>query len=155
VYDLEASLIDGAGRRIYVSMTAVPVRDPSGQPGGCLAVFIDVTKRHIAEAASRESRARLRAVFDTVPVGILFADAVSKDIVDSNPAAEQILGHPIPTGPGESSKFDWIAFRSDGARMKHREFPLNRAMAGEFGPQLECVYRRGDGHVGWIDPGEV
>jgi len=55
------------GERIWVSETARVVRDGDGRPLYFEGSFFDITERKRAEAALRESEARLKAVIDNVP----------------------------------------------------------------------------------------
>ena len=61
------------GRRVYVMLTASPLRDSSGTIIGASKIARDITDRMHAEAALRESETRLRAVADAVPVIIWLA----------------------------------------------------------------------------------
>ncbi len=51
-----------------------PVRDPSGQITGLIAVSVDITERIEAEKKLRENQELLQAVFDTVPLWLFVKD---------------------------------------------------------------------------------
>ena len=103
-------------------------------------------ERNRAEAELRDSEARLRAVFDAVPVGIVLADAPSGRISGGNVQAETIFGHPVLPSPDVEHYRDWVSFHSDGRQVEGSEYPLSRAMRGEADrPEMEVLYRRGDG----------
>ncbi len=102
-----------------------------------------------AEAALRASEARLRAVVDVAPVGLLFADASGR-ITGGNQQFERIVGHPLLPSPNVGAYRDWIAFHPDGRRVEGKEYPLARALAGEDRPELEVQYQRGDGRLAWV-----
>lgn len=64
--DYRIVLSDGIVRRI--SSICEPVLSLDGQTVGMLGVFVDITERHKAEAALRESEARFRFMADRGPV---------------------------------------------------------------------------------------
>jgi diguanylate cyclase (GGDEF)-like protein/PAS domain S-box-containing protein len=74
------------GRRVAVR--AVPDGD-----GGASAAMRDVTARHAAAAALRDSEQRLRAVTESAADAIVSADAENR-IVFWNAAAERVFGYP-------------------------------------------------------------
>ncbi len=55
------------GRRIDVSLTVSPIRDPDGQVVGSSKVARDITLRKEAEAELRRSEEELRALVDAIP----------------------------------------------------------------------------------------
>ena len=96
-------------------------------------------------------RAQLRAVLDSVPVGLVFGDAPGGRITGGNELAERIFGHPILDTPGIEHHGRWIAFHPDGRPVQGHEYPLARAILHEetSGPE-EYHYQRGDGIRAWI-----
>jgi len=101
------------------------------------------------EGALRDSEARLRAVIEAAPVGLVFADASGR-ITGGNARVEEIIGHPVLPSPGVEAYRDWVGFHPDGRRVEGLEYPLARALAGEEKPELLVHYRRGDGRLTWI-----
>jgi NO-binding membrane sensor protein with MHYT domain/nitrogen-specific signal transduction histidine kinase len=143
--------------------------DPSGIPAQALAISIAICTllllalalsaamfdRRIELMALREaealrrSEARLRAILDQMPIGVLVADAATGGIVLSNPEAERALGHSLVHAP------DWHAYagtfgavHADGGSLAAGEYPLARAvLQGERVDREQLLYRRGDGSV--------
>ncbi|HEV7255271.1 MAG TPA: PAS domain-containing protein [Mesorhizobium sp.] len=104
-----------------------------------------------AEARLRESEARLKAVFDTAPVGIILAEAPSGRIVGGNAQAERIFGHPVLPSPDLESYREWVAHHADGRRVEPEEYPLTPVIRdGVERAELEVNYRRGDGRDAWV-----
>jgi PAS domain S-box-containing protein len=96
------------------------------------------------------SEARLKAIFETVPVGIVIGEAPSGRIVEANRQAAAIFGHEIIYSPDVARYVEWPCFHADGRRVAAHEYPLARALAGEERPELEVRYRRGDGREAWV-----
>ena len=70
---------------------AAPRRDEDGKIIRWYGTLEDIDDHKKAEEALRRSEARLQAIFDAVPIGIVIADAPDGRVVMSNPRAEEIL----------------------------------------------------------------
>ena len=70
---------------------AAPRRDEDGKIIRWYGTLEDIDDHKKAEEALRRSEARLQAVFDAAPIGIVIADAPDGHVVMSNPRAEEIL----------------------------------------------------------------
>jgi PAS domain S-box-containing protein len=103
-----------------------------------------------ANEALRRERARLAAVIEHAPVGILIA-GTSGRIQMGNPRAEEIFRHPVLPSASVEAYAEWVAFHPDGRRVRGEEYPMARALAtGERAGPDEYLYRRGDGTLAWI-----
>ncbi len=119
--DLVQELADGRFLRIVEHKT----------PGGLTVGFrIDITDlmrakqaAEMATHASEQALARLRAIYDILPVGLTITDP-SGQIIDCNPASEQLLG--ITREEHLSRRYDdrnWTILREDGSLMPPEEYP--------------------------------
>jgi PAS domain S-box-containing protein len=98
-----------------------------------------------------EERARLAAVVEHAPVGIVIAEAPSGRILTGNRRTEEIFRHPVYPSPDVTSYRDWEAYHLDGRRVEGHEYPLARVLAtGERAGPDEYLYRRGDGTLAWV-----
>lgn len=96
-------------------------------------------------AESEESRARLRTVMDTAPVGVLLSDKAGK-LIYANQEAERIWGHPLAAvGREEWSRYRM--FNTDGSPTRPEQTGLSRVLAGE-GPSVhdERIVEQPDGN---------
>jgi PAS domain S-box-containing protein len=127
---------------------------PFGEPGSrqVAILFNDITARRSVEDALRASEASQRSILETVPVGILFAEAPSGRIVGGNARIEEILGHPVLPSTDVDGYRDWHAVHAGGRLVEPAEYPLARVIrGGEARAELQARYRRGDGSEVWID----
>ncbi len=67
--------------------------DDDGRPLRYPGVAVDITARKLADAARAVGEARLKSIMETVPVGILLAEAPSGRILMGNQRLAEILGH--------------------------------------------------------------
>ena len=75
----------------WMRARAAPRRDEHGKIIRWYGTLEDIDDHKKAEEALRRSEARLQAIFDAAPIGILIADAPDCRVVMSNPRAEEIL----------------------------------------------------------------
>ena len=157
------------GEPFWNRLLLAPVRDAKGEVAYFFASQVDVTLEReklanlesanaalAAEVAGRtrelaESEAQLRAVFASVPVGIITAELPSGRITGGNARAEEIIGHPILPMPGVEHYGDWIGFHPDGRRVRGEEWPLYHVIArGRERAELEVLYGLDEGARRWI-----
>ncbi|WP_050733249.1 PAS domain S-box protein [Methylobacterium sp. ARG-1] len=140
------------GAAVPVLYNLFPVRGADGRRLGYGTVTRDLTEQKRARQALLASEASLRAVLDTVPVGILFAEAPSGRIVGGNRRLEEIFRHPVLPSPDAESYGEWVAFHDDGRPVAASEYPLSRIIReGSEQAELRCEYQRGDGSRIWIE----
>ncbi|OAH25870.1 hypothetical protein AX289_31150 [Methylorubrum populi] len=140
------------GAAVPVHYNIFPLRGAAGDLLGYGTVTRDLTEERRNRESLRASEASLRAVLDTVPVGILFAEAPSGRIVGGNRRLEEIFRHPVLPSPDAESYGEWVAFHEDGRRVEPHEYPLSRIVReGAEQASLECHYQRGDGTRVWIE----
>ncbi|MGU3476875.1 PAS domain S-box protein [Methylobacterium sp. D48H] len=140
------------GAAVPVLYNLFPVRDANGRKLGYGTVTRDLTDQHRARQALQASEATLRAVLDTVPVGILFAEAPSGRIVAGNRRLEEIFRHPVLPSADAESYGEWVAFHEDGRPVEAAEYPLSRIIReGIEHAEMRCAYQRGDGTRLWVE----
>jgi len=102
-------------------------------------------------AQLKAENALLKAALRDAPVGILFAEADSGRLLAGNRMAEQILGHPVLSRPGDAAYDGWLLLDACGERVPGELMPIARALrAGAATPPEDFQYQRGDGHRVWI-----
>src|SRR5262249_37560988 len=105
-------------------------------------------ERLIAEIETEQ--ARLNAIIEHIPGGVLLAEAPSGRIIMGNPQVERILGHPVVFSPDIESYREWLAYDVDGRRVEGHESVLARTLQGEVVTGREILYHRGDGVKAWV-----
>jgi PAS domain S-box-containing protein len=99
-----------------------------GVPDAAVWVFEDLTALQQAEAARRESEARLRTVIETMAEGLVVLDEQGV-IVECNPAACSILGVPADALRGRSSLDPgWGALNEDGEPLPPNRHPAMQSL---------------------------
>jgi len=112
------------GRAIVINVSASPICDAEGRVAGAVAVYRDVTERRRLTQGIAAERDRLRQVLDTLPAGVLIADADGHMAVVNN-RAHAFLGATMLEETDDTYGFR----RSDGTPYPARELPLHRSLA--------------------------
>ena len=101
-------------------------------------------------AASADRTAFLEAMLETVPVGVVLADATGR-IVHGNSWVERNLKHPVLRSEDTDSYGEWVSYHADGRPVESHEYPLSRVIKeGEDHAELDVHYQRGDGTRFWM-----
>jgi len=94
--------------------------------------------------------ALLEAMLETVPVGVVLADANGR-IVHGNSWVERNLRHPVLHSADTESYGEWVSFHADGRQVESHEYPLSRVIKdGEDQSSLDVHYQRGDETMFWM-----
>jgi PAS domain S-box-containing protein len=140
------------------ALMAIHDRVPRAWTEAELNLLREVTSRswaHVERVAAtsdlRASEARLRAVVDAAPVGLVFADSSGR-ITGSNSRVEEIIGGPVirSDGIGDYGN-DYVAWHADGRGVEGQEYPLARVLRGEVGrAELEVQVPLPGGARRWV-----
>lgn len=110
---------------------------------------IDDYKHAIEEL--RRNEARLRAIFDAVPVGIVLAESSTGRVLNANPRAEELIGFHFEPEMVWTTK-GWDGFDANGRPIDGPHLPLTRAiLSGESTEIQEIQLRRPDGSMIWLN----
>jgi PAS domain S-box-containing protein len=149
-YEIEYRLRHHDGQYRWVLGRALPIRNEAGEIVRWMGTCTDIDDRIAAAHALQESEARLRAVIEAAPIGLVFADATGR-ITGGNRRVVEILGHDVVnTGEVKDYSHDYVAFHSDGRQVEGEEYPLAKVIAGAERADLECIVQRGDGRHAWV-----
>src|SRR5262245_55300319 len=95
-------------------------------------------------------RARLNAIIEHIPAGVILAEAPSGRIVMVNPQVEQILGRPMVLSPDIESYQEWLAYEVSERPVEGHDSVLAKTLQGEVVTGKEILYHRGNGTKAWI-----
>jgi PAS domain S-box-containing protein len=147
----ESERIRKDGRRITIAVTISPVLDANGAVAGVSSIKRDVTEQREVQRALQASEARLQAVLQQLPSGVIIAEAPSGRLVQANAQVELIWRQPTVFSTDIDGYAHYRGFHPDGRPYLQAEWPLARAIAnGELVLGEEIRILRGDGTDGWI-----
>jgi len=140
----QAGLIAKDGRRLQVDVAVHPITADGRHR--LLALVSDISERHRAELAERETEMRFRTLFEQAQAGMTFADLDGK-IVAVNPAYCELLGYSADELKTMSVYDVTFAEDVDATREAQR-----RMMSGEDADiRFEKRFLRKSGDVLWAD----
>ncbi|MEI7643279.1 MAG: PAS domain S-box protein [Chloroflexales bacterium] len=151
--EYEATFTLPIGERTFFIVDQV-LTDAQGAGYAMLTSSIDVTARVRAEAALRESEAKLRVLFEMLPVGVSILDAAQR-IVFVNPALERILDieHAVLMQGGYRTR---RYLRPDGTPMPTEAFASRRVITEQRAiHDVETGIVKEDGTVIWTSVSAV
>lgn len=113
-----------------------------------IAALHDRRVEALALQAALQSEQQLRAVLDSLPIGVLVAASPAGELRFANAEAERLLGRPIDTQAIWDQQVAGGVVDQTGNQLLPKEYVLYKAMAENrrVGPQLQS-YRRPDGEV--------
>jgi PAS domain S-box-containing protein len=98
-----------------------------------------VHQRHLRDALDTE-RARLKAIIESAPHGVVFVDPATGAII-ANPRARELAGDILESGLPPKGE----VFLPDRTPVRTEDRPFWRAMRGETVPPQELLFRHPDG----------
>ena len=148
--DLEFVRKDGT--RITTTLETAPILGPDGQYAGASAAVMDITGRKRAEKERERllrqlenEQARLKAIIDSAPEGIVVVDDQG-DVVMTNPAAERLYRGALPFGYQKEDASACRICYPDGRPYEMRDLPMVRAARdGQTHTNLEMAIVWPDG----------
>ncbi|HEY0019826.1 MAG TPA: PAS domain-containing protein [Longimicrobium sp.] len=149
-YESEEFLYQGFSRGpAWFRLTVKPVPGDAGEGVRALLIMaVEVTALVRGRQRVEAERRALFEVLDTLPMGVIVADAPDGRISYLNPAALALGGgdaEALATGSLDEYAARWPLFRPTGEPFPPEELPLSRALAGEATRDVELVVRQADG----------
>ena len=123
----------------------VPVEGTDGAVKGLVFSLLNVTEREQLMRQLDAQQARLKAIIENIPEGIVVVDEQAR-IIMANPMAEQMYERRVPHGEPFATHGDLCFCHSDGTAYRPRNLPLTRAaMDDETHEGIELTLLRPDG----------
>jgi PAS domain S-box-containing protein len=150
-YSHEKRYVRPDGSIVWVNNSVSVIRRPSGEPYGVLAVTIDVTERRLVEAAVRENEARLRALTDNLPGGMVYQVSTGRAgeerrFLFVSQSCEKLTGHTAEAILADPTVAYGMIEPEDAAILAAAE---ETAIAEGRSFDVQCRFRRADGTARW------
>jgi len=135
------------GRKIEVSLTYCPIKNPNGKVIGVSAIVRDITHAKATQQALREANENYRALIHNIPDVIWMLNS-NDEVKFLSPTAEKIFGYSVAEcyARGVALLFDSI--HPDEAQQVKRMFQLFFEEGTPF--DMEFRIRRKDGEWRWV-----
>ena len=143
---LEHRILMPDGRVKHLEVSWNVFRDHAGKPVRMLGACRDVTARHAAEQALRDSETRFREMADNIGEIFYSLDTVRGRLLYVSPAYESIWGRPLEGVFADQRSYMKHVLPEDVPAM---EDVARRQLAGEQ-TQVDFRIRRPDGEVRWL-----
>ena len=131
------------GRRLKVSLSVSPIRDPTGHIIGASAIARDLTSLDSTRQALQESESRAHALFQAATQGILVV-APNGRILMANPATEKLFGYAVAELEGESVE-RLLPERFRAGHVAHRKNFFGNPQTRAMGLGMDLQAHRKDG----------
>jgi PAS domain S-box-containing protein len=143
--------VESQGRWIWMRGRGYPRRDEEGRIIRWYGSVESVDEHRRALDELRSSQARLRAIFEAAPVGIILLESSTGHVLQANPRAEELIGFDF-SPPMLWANQGWQMFDSLGKLIPASDMPLTRAMrTGEITSGEDVKLVRPDGTSIWLN----
>jgi PAS domain S-box-containing protein len=147
--DIEFRIGPADGPWRWMRSRAAARRGPHDEIVRWYGTLEDIDDQKKAQAALKQSDARLNAVLETAPMGIVIADAATGRVLIENASAQAILRQYLLPAPNMQSYRQWLTLHPEGLAPNAHEWLLAYAkLRGPTPGATELAYLRGDGTVG-------
>ena len=137
----EIHIVAGDGSLVMTSVSAAPIRDPRGRIVAGVAAFFDVTREREAERALKASEARVKRLFESNIIGILYSDADAR-LTGANDAFLQMIG--CSREELERGELNWMEMTPEDWQEADQRAVVELISTGVCTP-YEKEYLRSDG----------
>ncbi|NLI74506.1 MAG: PAS domain-containing sensor histidine kinase [Euryarchaeota archaeon] len=146
IKNMKSVLSHKSGRPINVLLTLKAHRNEEGKIEWIDGVMVDMTVQERARRRIEEERARLQAIFDTLPVGIMMIDSTGNVLM----ANDSWINIWRIENEAEAGFLDRYVGRRVGKseRLRREEWSIARAFRGEYIFDEEIDVQRFDGSMG-------
>ncbi len=145
VYGTPMLMTSADGQERSVVASAAPLDQNGEGLHGAVVVWHDVSEQAQTLTALAAERARLEALVENAPEGIVLADEEGR-VVLTNPAADRMFVRPVPFGEAYDSQARMMICYPDGRPWDPRDLPLTRsALDGEIWTEVEQLIVLPDG----------
>ena len=128
--------------KLWISASAAPIQTSDGQSLGVVASFVDITKSKLAEQALRQSEARLKRVFESGLLGVIYWN-MAGEIMDANEKFLDMTG--FTREDLRSGKIDWARMTPPEYRHLDEASMAELKATGINATPFEKEYIRKDG----------
>ncbi|MEW6494610.1 MAG: PAS domain S-box protein, partial [Cyanobacteriota bacterium] len=131
------------GTAIYISISAAPLYDATGQIDGIMAVIADISDKKAAEESIRDSEAKFRAFLEAASEAVIVTNAKG-EIVVFNAKAEELFGYDRTEAFGRTVEF-LMPERYHQIHTEHRSHYKTHPTKRSMGKTSNLLARRKDG----------
>ncbi len=137
---------DKSERKVtYWDWSLVPAQNDDGTVQGLVLSLLNITERERLMQQLEAEQAKLQAIIQNAPEGIVVVDDNAR-IILANTAAEEIYARQTPYGEAYESQSELCICYPDGTAYHPRNLPLTRsALDGESHKNVEMALVRPDG----------
>ncbi|MBZ5492925.1 MAG: PAS domain S-box protein [Acidobacteriia bacterium] len=135
------------GRRVDVSLTYCPIKNPKGEVIGVSAIARDITQAKATQQALREANENYRALIQTMPDVIWMVDS-NDQIKFLSPNTEKVLGYSVEECYARGLPILFECVHPDEAQQVLGSFRLFFNEGAPF--DMEFRVRRKDGEWRWV-----
>jgi len=151
-YALEKRYLHKNGNVIWAYLAVSLLRDSDGKPKYFISVVSDIHARKKALAEVEESRARMKAVFDSLGEAV-FVFNPKGQVVEANPVALRMFGYAgVAEARASIAEIDKLfeVRTLDSQILEVDKWPILRILHGESVSNVELEVRRRDTGRKWI-----
>jgi PAS domain S-box-containing protein len=151
-YSIEKRYIKKNGELVWGHLSVSLVRDVWGMPCYFIAIVKNIDARIRAQHQGEQSRARLKAVLDSLSEGVIVFSSEGK-LLEANPASLRLFGYRTQSEVDSSPELLADTFEVstlDGEPVPVEDWPVYRLLHGEAESKAELVIHRPDNGRSWI-----
>jgi PAS domain S-box-containing protein len=141
----------GAGDMHYISYNGTLIKDSNGTPLLAVMMIRDISDREKLIRQLEQEQARLQAVLEQMPCGVIMLDAFSLKRTLTNKKYFEIWHVPDATANLDEKKIPGELFHSDEQVYLYEEIPICRSvMNGDTVSNEEMICQRADGSTATV-----